>query len=410
VKVIWIIAKHEYLTSLRRPGFIILTLIFPLLGALGLLIAASFGGQVAGFFVQQFARESRPMGIVDHSGYFTPVPQDYVNRFLAYPDEETARQALLAKTVNTYLVIPADYLQTGRVLAYSQESFGQSAVAEIQQVRAFFVHQLLAGKVDDALLERAVAPVAIIPVNVSAQETPTREPLSLVFSLLVPYFFAILLIMTIFVSSGYLLQSVGEEKESRVIEIILSSVSARQLLAGKIIGMGALGLTQVLIWILSAWALSGGAMALLTVAIPLVVNPKVMMLALVYYFLGFILYAVLLGSVGSLGTTMRESQQLAGLFSFAAALPIMLSGLLFTNPNMLPARLLSYFPLTAPTMMMLRLPMAEVPGIDVVVSIGGLLLSIPLLLWAGAKVFRLGLLMYGKRPALAQVVRALREA
>ncbi len=83
---------------------------------------------------------------------------------------------------------------------------------------------------------------------------------------------------------------------------------------------------------------------------------------------------------------------------------------LFANPNMPLVRVLSWFPLTAPTMVMLRTPMTKVPTIDVVGSIGMILITIPLILWAGAKVFRMGLLMYGKRPTLVQVMRSLREA
>jgi ABC-2 type transport system permease protein len=125
--------------------------------------------------------------------------------------------------------------------------------------------------------------------------------------------------------------------------------------------------------------------------------------------LGYALYAILMASVGALGTTMRESQQLAGIFSMFAAVPYMLSGFLFANPNVLLARVLSYFPLTAPTMMMLRLPLAEVPWVDVVGSIVILLASIPAALWAGSKLFQVGLLIYGKRPTLREIWHILRS-
>jgi len=144
--------------------------------------------------------------------------------------------------------------------------------------------------------------------------------------------------------------------------------------------------------------------------LPLLTRPEVFILGLVYYLLGLLVYAVLMGAVGALGTTMQESQQLAGIFSLMAAIPLMLSGFMFANPNMPLLRALSWFPLTAPTMTLLRLAMTEVPAVDIVGSIVVLLVSIPAVLWAGAKVFRMGLLMYGKRPSLAQVVRALREA
>ena len=93
-----------------------------------------------------------------------------------------------------------------------------------------------------------------------------------------------------------------------------------------------------------------------------------------------------------------------------AAIPLMVGGFMFTNPNMTFVRVLSWFPLTAPTMMLLRLPMAEVPTVDVVGSIVMLIISIPIILWAGSKLFRMGLLMYGKRPSLRQIARALRQA
>jgi len=214
--------------------------------------------------------------------------------------------------------------------------------------------------------------------------------------------------MTIFTSSGYLLQSVAEEKESRVVEIVVSSIRPVELMAGKVAGLGALGLTQVLVWLLSAWGFSGGAVVLLAatgmVSLPL----RVLGLGVVYYVLGYTLYAILMAGVGALGTTMRESQQLAGIFSFFAAVPYMLSGFLFANPNMLIARVLSYFPLTAPTMMMLRLPLAEVPWVDVAGSIVALLLSIPAALWVGAKLFRVGLLIYDKRPTVKEIWFILR--
>ena len=106
---------------------------------------------------------------------------------------------------------------------------------------------------------------------------------------------------------------------------------------------------------------------------------------------------------------MQESQQLAGIFSLLAAIPYMISGFLFANPNALIARVLSFFPLTAPTMMMLRLPLAEVPWVDVVGSIAVLVVSIPLALWGSARLFRVGLLIYGKRPSLKEIWAILKN-
>jgi ABC-2 type transport system permease protein len=221
----------------------------------------------------------------------------------------------------------------------------------------------------------------------------------------VPYVLSFFLIMTVFVSSGYLLRSVAEEKETRVVEIVISSVRPMELMTGKVVGLGALGLTQVLVWLLSAVAFSGGLVALVAAVGAFLIPMRVLILGVVYYLLGYTLYAILMAGIGALGTTMQESQQLAGIFSFFAAIPYMLSGFLFANPNVLVARVLSFFPLTAPTMMMLRLPLAEVPWVDVAGSIAVLIVFIPLALWMGAKLFRVGLLIYGKRPTLKEIWR-----
>jgi ABC-2 type transport system permease protein len=242
----------------------------------------------------------------------------------------------------------------------------------------------------------------------SGGETQGEGPLGFVFTFVVPYFLSIFLVMTIFISSGYLLQSVAEEKESRVIEIVVSSVRPVELMTGKVAGLGALGLTQILIWMISAAGFSGGAVALMAIVGAASIPARVLILGVVYYLLGYTLYAILMAGVGALGATTQESQQLAGIFSFFAAVPYMVSGFLFTNPNMPIARVLSWFPLTASTMMMLRLPLAEVPWVDVVSSIVLLLLSIPAALWVGSKLFRVGLLIYDKRPTLKEIWHILR--
>ena len=411
MRKIWTIARHEYLVNVRRPGFIIMTALVPLLGALGLLVASFFGGQASAFFERQFAPEPKQIGVVDHLGAFTPVLPAYQERYHLFADEEAGREALRADEIATLLVIPKDYVESGQVMVVSKgSSFSAAMMEDSASVRAFFIDHLLQDEVDPALHKRLVDPIEPVLVSLEGEGAPGGGPLSTALNFIVPYFLGLLLVMSILVSSGYLLRGVAEEKTSRVIEIVLSSVTAWELLAGKVLGLGALGLTQVLVWLASALGLSGGAVSLLGVAAPLLARPEVFVLGLVYYLLGFLVYAVLMGAVGALGTTMQESQQLAGIFSGMAAIPLILNGFIISNPNVPLLRVLSWFPLTAPTVMMLRLPMAEVPVIDVVGSIVMLILAVPAVLWAGSKVFRMGLLMYGKRPGLAQVMRMLREA
>lgn len=405
------IARQEYLFNLRRPGFLILTAIVPLGGLVVLLLATFASGTAFNTFEQLFGTQE-VVGVVDYSGFFTPLLPEYADRYRLYPDEEKGRQALEAGSIGSLIIVPADYLETGNItLIVRTAGFPAIDEEETGELHRFFVAHLVRTLPDVRLRQRLLTPYRATFVRLGEEAGGGEEsPFAIVARFVVPFVFSILLIITIFVSSGYLLRSVAEEKSSRVIEIVLSSVTAQELLAGKVIGLGALGLTQVGVWLLSGTVLSGGAGMLLGVVIPLFTRPAILLLATVYYLLGFLLYAVLMASVGALGADVQEAQQLAGIFSLLAAAPFMLSSVFFANPNALLARALSWFPLTAPTAMMLRLPFTQVPAIDIVASIVGIALVTPFVLWGGGKLFRLGLLMYGKRPSIREILRLLRTA
>lgn len=409
---ILVIARHEYVTNVRRLGFIFVTLLFPALGVIGLFITAFFSGEASSFLERQFTPEASKVGIVDQSSIYTPIAPQFTQSYVAFPDANAAKQALLSSQISTYIVIPSDYVASGKVTAYVKQAgfISSTAANDSATLRAFLVNGLLSGKVDPTLVNRASDPANLTPVTLNDRGEPTTGgTFSIISGFVAPYIFSILLFISVFASSGYLLRGVSEEKENRVIEIILSSVSASELLAGKVIGLGALGLTQIGVWLLSGLVLSGGVGAIIAGA-ALVLNPAPFLLAALYFLLGYVLYGTTMAAAGSLGTSLRESQQLAGIFSFLAAVPWFFAGFIFTNPNTPIVRILSFFPFTAPTMMMLRLPLTEVPLIDIIGSTIVLLISIPVVLWAGAKIFRMGLLMYGKRPALGEIVRTLRAA
>ncbi|MDE3089222.1 MAG: ABC transporter permease [Chloroflexota bacterium] len=405
-----IIAWHEYVVNVRRIGFIFVTLLFPTLGLLALVVGALFGGQAAKFLSSQFTPAQKKAGIVDQSRLFTPIPAQFAIRYVEFPDEATAKAALLNDTIGSFVVIPSDYLATGKLTNYMQAGFSNITNDDPNALRAFLVSGLLAGKVDPALLARASKPADTTLVTLDSKGTPTTGAgLSIIAGFVAPYIFSIMLFIAVFSSSGYLLRSITDEKETRVIEIVLSSVAPTELLAGKVIGLGALGLTQVAVWLVSSFALSGGMGAIVAGAV-LIVNPGNFMLAALYFLLGYLLFGTLMATAGAVGTNPRESQQLAGIFSFAAAIPWFFASILFANPNATLARALSFFPLTAPTTMMLRLPLGGVPAIDIIVSLIVLLISIPIVVWAGARIFRVGLLMYGKRPSVREIASALKSA
>ena len=405
------VARHEFIISLKRPSFIIATLAIPLLGIVGLIVATYFGGQAGEFLERQFVGSPKAVGYIDQVGLFAPPLPEYEDLFIPYPNEESAQEALFAEEIETFLLIPGDYTDTGRVVAYSKGRGLPTAISVSEErIRPFLVDHLLAGQVDADLRARVRAPLNLQPVSLSPEGEGSEDTASFVANIAIPYAFSILLVMAIFTSSGFLLQGVSEEKESRVIEILLSSLTAMELLAGKILGLGALGLVQILFWLGSGWALMGIAVTGLALFGAINLDLMTIVLGLVYFLLGYILFATLMASAGSLGTSAREGQQIAGIFSGITAIPFMVSSFLFTNPNSLLIQVLSYVPLTAPVMMLQRLGMAEVPPYQIAISLILLILGIGGALWAGAKVFRMGLLMYGKRPSVSEILRALRQA
>lgn len=412
-KLIWTIARHEYLVNVRRPGFIFFTLLIPALGLIGLLVAGFFSGQAMNFLESTFNNptQDRPTGLIDQSGLFTPLAADYADDYQVFTDEAAARAALLAGDLNGYVIIPPDYLATGDLTAYAVGGLFDAVSVDSDALRDLLVHGLLAGAVTDEVLERVVNPADVTPVMLTAEGQPTSggDVGSVVAGFLIPYALSIFLIISIFTASSYLLRSVSEEKETRVIEVVLSSVTATQLLTGKVLGLGALGLTQVLVWLASAVAFTSGLGAVVA-GLVVALSPWLFVLSAAYFLLGYLLYGTLMAAAGALGTTQRESQQMAGIFSFGAAVPFMFNSLFIASPNGAIARFLSIFPLTAPTAMMLRLPLTTVSPLDLALSLGGLLLTIPFALWGGAKVFRMGLLLYGKRPSAKQIWLALRQA
>ncbi len=324
-----------------------------------------------------------------------PVPR---YEFLPYKDEDAARRDLIAGKLTSYIVIPADYMDTGEIRMYSMKKGFVNAPREA--IEDILIENLLRGKVDEKLIHRVKEPAKIKAYTLNKKGEVVEKGF---FSFLLPFVFAIILIMAIFMSSGFLLQGIVEEKESRIIEVLLSSASAEELMAGKILGLGAVGLTQVCIWILI------GVLPASFMVAALVVSPATLVLSLAYFLLGYMLFSCLLAGIGAISTSLREGQQLAAAVSLLAAFPLMFGAIIFENPESTLARAFSYFPFTSPVTMMSRIAVTPVPLTEIALSLGILAASALLMLKISTKLFRMGILTYGRRPGLREVWRWLRE-
>ena len=179
-------------------------------------------------------------------------------------------------------------------------------------------------------------------------------------------------------------------------EVLLSSATPTELLTGKIIGLGAVGLLQIIVW-LSVIVIGGGY------ALPVRVDPMILFLALIYFLLGFLFFASMMAGIGAITGSLQESQQVAGIFTFAAAFPLVFMQLILTNPDSPAAVFLSLFPFTSPVTMLSRIAASEVPFYQIAASFFILFVSIHVVIIISSRLFRIYLLMYGKRPEVKEI-------
>jgi len=404
-----LILKHEFGQTIRRKSFIIMTLAFPLLA----LIAIGIFGFTQGMEKPAPPGEVVIIGYVDEMGVFsgyTEQPGEPTVILIGYETPEEATGALLAEEISEYFIIPSDYMTTGVVARYTLERELEPPGEIRWAIKSFLLSNLLREQTSLEVTERAKAPMALTSIRLDETGQVATDQGGFG-AFIVPYLFSILLLMAIFTSSGFLLQGLGEEKENRVIEILLSSVSARQLLTGKVLGLGAAGLLQMLIWLLSAGVLArmasttiGGLLS--TLQIP----GNLLVLGLVYFILGYLLFAILMAGVGSISPTAREGQQLSMIFTMSAVIPFMIAPFIMNNPSHVVTQVLTLFPITAPITVMIRLGLTDIPTWELIASISLLVIVIIGSLVLAAKVFRTFLLMYGKRPRLREIIKSLREA
>jgi len=402
-----LIFKHEFTTLIRRTGFIIMTVAIPLIGLILILGGQIFSGnQGGGGPVEQVK-----IGYVDQASLITGHQQEGNFDFVAFDSAEAANQALIGKTVSEYIVIPPDYINTGALARFTTERQLEVPGDRLYAIQNFMLDNLLSPTVGAAVIDRVKAPANLSSIILDPVTGLPAENQGGVAAFLLPYLFSILLVMSIFTSSGYLLQGLAEEKENRIMEVLLSSVSARQLITGKVLGLGAAGLAQMAIWLFSARFLANLASANFSAILGSIeLSASFVILGLAYFILGYLLFAILLAAIGSIASSMRESQQLAAIFSVLAVSPLWGLVFIIENPQHPVSVFLTIFPFTAPITTMIRVGTAEVPFWQIGLSMMVMAVSIFGFLLLSAKVFRTFLLMTGKTPKIGEILRMLKEA
>lgn len=402
----FIVARHEFLKTITRKEFLFMTFLFPLLLTGISLLPTIFSGMTPA--------EDQKIGYIDMTGSFefpesiqseglslrSSEAETSVIEFVMYREVSDARQALQAGWISSYLVIPENFLETGTIELYSLDKKASVSNLELSvELSDIVITSLLKGKVDEPILTRVRDPVNLKFYNVGDSGEPSEQGIAEIFSSFgLPILTAFLLLFSIFSSSGFLLRGVAEEKENRIIEILLSSATPSEILTGKILGLGAVGLLQIVIW-LTAITLGSGY------ALPIKIEPITLILALIYFVLGFLFFSSMMAGIGAVTSSLQESQQIAAIFTFAAATPLIFIQLILTKPNSPFSVFLSLFPLTSPVAMLARMGATAVPVYQILASIFILFVSVHGVILLSSRLFRTYLLMYGKRPKVKEILK-----
>jgi ABC-2 type transport system permease protein len=398
----WVVAKHEYLKIARKRSFVLGTLAMPLffVGITVLAIVVVVAGE-----------DQKPIGYVDQAVVLTqvtvlpPTADDGPNpiALIAFADEAQARAALERRDIQAYYVLPADYLTTHKAqLIYWDKMPRSSAQSRFDKLVRLNL---------SASLTADVAKRAQEGTNLTARSADGRQEISgeSFINIFVPFFIGMFFSIVVISSGSYLMEAVSDEKENRTIEVMATSLTPGQLIGGKAIGLMAVALTQIAIL---------GA----TIAVSLIVGaqfievlraiaiPWSMFLTLALFFLPT--YALISGimiAVGSMVTETRQGQQIAGAISLLFTLPFFFMIVFFSAPNSPLATILTIFPTTAFLTIALRWSMTTIPMWEMIVGWIAVTVSAVIMVWAAARIFRLGMLQYGQRLDVKSVLRAVRS-
>jgi ABC-2 type transport system permease protein len=413
VRAIWEVFRYEFIKNIGRKGYLFATFGLPLIIFAGIVLfnavqARATNDTEDASDTPEFDFEGiQKAGIVDSFGVFPTISDALKDVLIRYSDPTSASTALQNGEVDVFYVIPQDYLQTGEVILHLPGvSLGMMNGQPIEQL----FYTTLASDIDRDLLTRLRNPIELKEFNLTRSADEENDD-DANFAML--YIFAILFLLGLFLTNGYLLQSVIEEKENRVIEILITSIRATDLLTGKILAMGILGIVQIIVWFGSAIGLlilsvSLPAFQTMTSLLNIRIPYEQLPIMFAYFVLGYLLFAAIFGAVGALSNSMREGPGYAAMFTLPAALPFYLFSVFLATPNAPLPTVLSIFPITAPISMMMRLSIGSVPTIEIVISLTLLAITTLFAMWLAGRLFRVQALLSGKVPKLRDIPNLIR--
>lgn len=432
---IGLIIKREYFTRVKKRSFIIMTFLGPiLLAAIYIIpILLAIHGD----------NERRTIAIVDQSHWFERQFSDTKTQSFVRLDDisiDSTKKLVQEGQYDIALFIPETQLNIpSSAVVYSMKQVPMNVESHIKEVmkNEIQVQKLLASGVDPDILEQIKTDVSLTVIRMD-EEGGEKETFSEI-QFIIGMFLAILIYFFIMMFGGQVMQGVAEEKSNRIIEVIVSSVKPFQLMMGKIIGVSLVALTQFMMWILLTGAIYLGFSAAVGISSPEAIGAGTVMTQeinssnimnnesvqsivnivksidfgaiiigfMIFFILGYLLYATLFAAIGSIVEDNTDSQQ----FTLPVTVPLLIAMFsaiyVVNNPDGSLALWMSMIPFTSPVVMMVRIPFG-VPIWQVIISAVLLLGTFVAMTWVAAKIYRTGILMYGKKLSYKEIFKWLK--
>ena len=403
---IGLIARYEFLSNIRKRSFLVASIGMPIFTVIIFVIIALVAVD-SETNVDRFAK----VGMVDQSGVIanlaildgTLADGERPIEFIAFADANSARAALDASDIGAYFVLEADYYTTGRVVLVSSSG---SPEALTDRLNLLLIRNLSTG-IDPMLLERILDPTTRNVRDLSTGRL--LPPEGIIFLVLTPIIFAAIFMIAGTTTSGYLMSGVVEEKTNRIMEILITAVTPMQLLAGKILGLGLLGLFQLVIW--AVLGVVGGVLSQSLssdVLSGFYIAPDLLALMIIYFLLGYFTLATVMAGIGAVVGSEQESRQFSGIVTLLFVVPFIAFVTFIIDPNGVVPTVLSIIPLTSPTSMIMRASFTIVPPEQLLLSLALLVAFNLLVLWVSARIFRLTLLLVGNPLSARQLLGLFR--
>ena len=408
------VLRREYLERVRSKLFLISTLVGPLL-VIGLTL-------VPGMLMQKQRGKPLRVAILDETGALGASAEQSLARRRASGEQRFeiapagdarapgARQRLSDEVVSGRLdalvILPADVAETSRAEYHAQNVSNVMDISMVDQAieEALIGHRLTAAGLARDRVAALTRKLELKTVRLTSSGAREDRGGTVALAMLL----LMMLYATVAMWGAAIMNAVLEEKTNRVVEVIVSSVPPSTLFWGKLLGVGAAGLTQFLFWAL-CMAVVGAYGAGLSGSLLPEVSPLLLVAFVTYFLLGYFLYAAMYAAVGSAVNNQQEAQSLAFPLMMPLVMGVMFSLSVMGSPDSRLSVILSLIPFLTPLLMFLRISVLTPPAWQIALSIVLMLASIAVLTWLGGRVYRVGILMYGKRPTFPEIVRWAKE-